>query len=235
MASSWLGDPNLVNYEQFKGRFESDEFSLVLLDAPALWDESFIAAIRQAVAAFKQLEHVTRVVSITNVRNIEGSGDEILIEDFFQGVISARGIADKQQKAVAHPHYSGFYVSKDGHHVAILVETEIIKGQMDYKIGLTKSLRRIAGEGPLAPYNPRVVGAPVLDADVRTMVEKESGMFSVHLFCVNYAGLLGGVSIPLRHADGVCDSGMQPIDDIWLDVGSGLSLHYFDSHRPPTS
>jgi len=182
------GDPNLVNYEQFKDRFESDEFSLVLLDAPALWDKSFIDAIRQAVAAFKQLEHVKRVVSITNVRNIEGSGDEILIEDFFQGVISARDIADKQQKAVAHPHYSGFYVSKDGHHVAILVETEIIKGQMDYKIGLTKSLRRIAGEGPLAAYNPRVVGAHVLDADVRTMVEKESGMFSAICFALIMLG-----------------------------------------------
>lgn len=182
------GDPNLVNYEQFKGRFESDEFSLVLVDAPALWDESFIAAIRQAVAAFKQLEHVKRVVSITNVRNIESSGDEILIEDFFQDVISARDIADKQKKAVAHPHYSGFYVSKDGRHVAILVETEIINGQMDYKIELTKNLRRIAGQGALAPYNPRVVGAPVLDADVRTMVEKESGMFSVLCFALIMLG-----------------------------------------------
>jgi len=182
------GDPNLVNYEQFKGQFESDEFSLVLVDAPAVWDKPFIDAIRQAVAAFKQLEHVNRVVSITNVRNIESSGDEIRIEDFFEGVMSAHDIADKQRKAVAHPHYAGFYVSKDGHHVAIVVETEIIKGRMDYKISLTENLRRIAGEGPLAVYNPRVVGAPVLDADVRTIVEKESGMFSALCFTLIMLG-----------------------------------------------
>lgn len=182
------GDPTLVNYEQFKGQFESDEFSLVLVDAPAVWDKPFIDAIRQAVAAFEQLEHVNRVVSITNVRNIESSGDEILIEDFFEGVTSARDIADKQKKAVAHPHYSGFYVSKDGLHVAIVVETEIIKGQMDYKISLTEHLRRIAGEGLLAAYNPRVVGAPVLDADVRTLVEKESGMFSALCFVLIMLG-----------------------------------------------
>ncbi|OUS24270.1 hypothetical protein A9Q99_25405 [Gammaproteobacteria bacterium 45_16_T64] len=182
------GDPHLQNYENFKDQYQSDEFSLILLTAPKVWNKAFIDDLQQAITALENIEHVIKVSSITNARNIEGRGDEILIDDLFSADNSDEEIAKLQKKAIAHPHYSNLYVTKNGKYVAIVIETAIIRNQVDYKISLVNSMRQVISSAPLVAYAPRIVGAPVLDSDVRTIVQTESVTLSILCFALIVLG-----------------------------------------------
>jgi predicted RND superfamily exporter protein len=182
------GDPNLSNYENFKDKYQTDEFSLILLSAPERWNKTFIADVQNTIAKLEQLPHVIKVSSITNARNIEGVGDDIIIDDLFSGDHSDSEIQAIQKKAVAHPHYSKLYVTKDGNHVAIIVESKIINAQVDYKVTLVENIRNIVNTPSLKDYKPRIVGAPVLDSDVRNIVQQESVILTLLTFSLIIIG-----------------------------------------------
>lgn len=182
------GDPALQHYEEFKNQFQSDEFSLILLDAPLIWDSQLIGAIKSTITKIEAVPHVTRVVSITNINHIEALDDEIVIDSLFNEVEDEAGYQRIRQKILTHPRYPGLYISKDGHHIAILVETEIIKNELDYKIALTAELRQILAQDEIVEYNPRIVGAPILDADVRVIISQENGIFTAACFALILLG-----------------------------------------------
>ncbi len=182
------GDSNLANYEEFKEHYQSDEFSLILVKAPGVWDKIFINDIKKVTTTLEKIKHVSRVASITNVRNIEGKDDEIVIDDLFSEEYTNEEIKERQRKAIIHPHYSNLYVTKNGKHVAIVIETEILKNNADYKISLVNNLREVLNSAPLKKYNPRIVGLPILDSDVRTIVQKESVILSVLCFTLIIVG-----------------------------------------------
>tara|TARA_B100000902_G_scaffold123507_1_gene123544 strand:+ start:755 stop:3175 length:2421 start_codon:yes stop_codon:yes gene_type:complete len=182
------GDPALQHYEAFKNQFQSDEFSLILLEAPPVWDRKLIEAIKATVDSIEAVAHVTRVVSITNINHIEAQDDEIVIDSLFRDASDKTDYQQIRQKILSHPRYPGLYISKDGRHIAILVETEIIKNELDYKIALTADLRQILTQGGIADYHPRIVGAPILDADVRVIISQENGIFTAACFTLIMLG-----------------------------------------------
>lgn len=182
------GDPNLKNYEYFKNQYQTDEFSLILLTAPETWNQQFIQDVQSTVTKLEKLPNVIKVSSITNVRHIEGRGDEIVIDDLFSTDQSDSEIRETQRKAIKHPHYANLYVTNDGKHVAITVESKILKEEVEYKIALVENIRNIIHSESLNEYAPRVVGAPVLDSDVRTIVQSESVILTLLTFSLIILG-----------------------------------------------
>ncbi len=184
------GDRTLVSYQRFKDLFETDEYSLIVMDAPAEWTPEVVHALDRLVKDLAALDHVVDVTALTNVRHIEGDAFALDVAPFLGGDPGVEELKAKRAEALAHPYYSGLFISKDGRHFGILVETEIIAGEIDYKIELTRRIRELISREPYAGWHAVAVGAPVLDADVRSIVSAESGMFGAIAFVLVGLGFL---------------------------------------------
>lgn len=200
------GDRTLVVYDRFKQLFASDEYSLIVLDAPVRWTAGFVEQMRDLQRALERLPHVRRVTAITNVRHIAGDAEAITVGDFLPPGLDGATLDRKRAIAVSHPYYRDLYLSADGRYLGIVVETEIIVANIDYKVELTRQIRGLLAQEPYRTWNPRAVGAPILDAEVREIVSRESGLFGVLAFALIGAGFLFvfrsllGIALPMAVA-----------------------------------
>ncbi|MEX0732170.1 MAG: MMPL family transporter [Aquisalimonadaceae bacterium] len=181
------GDDTLADYEHFRDLFASDEYSFITLRTPDVLDSQFITALQELERALARVPHVRDVTSLASVRAIEG-GDGMLQVSGFLDDVDETALAERMQQAARHPYYQDLFVSADGSHLGIVVETEIIPGEIAYKLALRENIRAAVAASPLAQYQPTIVGAPILDADVRDIVERESGLFGALVFLLVGAG-----------------------------------------------
>lgn len=173
-------DPTLERYQQFQEMFGTDEYALVVFERREPWSSEFIEHLRTLTERLGQVPDVLEATSIANVRHLVGQDDQLIVEDFIPPEVTAPAeLATRRKAAQEHPYYSNVYVSADGAFLGIVLKTRIRWGEIDYKIELTKRLRAILAEEPYRGWSPRVVGSPVLDADVREIMSRESGTFSV--------------------------------------------------------
>lgn len=184
------GDPTLEAYQRFKDVFESDEYSLIVLNAPSRWTPEFIGELRALVEGLQRIDHVRRVTAITNVRHIEGGAASINVGEFLTEGLTAADLAAKRREALSHPYYSGLYISEDGGHLGVVVETEIIEGEVGYKVDIANAIRGLLAQEPYAGWNAVAVGAPILDAQIRTIVQSESALFGAIAFLLVGLGFL---------------------------------------------
>lgn len=173
-------DPTLERYQQFQKLFGSDEYAIVVFERRDPWDSQFIEQLRTLTDRLAQVPDVLEATSIANVRHLVGQDDQLIVEEFIPPEIKDPAeISAKRKAAQEHPYYSNMYVSTDGTFLGIVLKTRIRWGEIDYKIELTKRLRALLAEEPYRGWSPRVVGSPILDADVREIMSRESGTFCV--------------------------------------------------------
>ncbi|WP_394538534.1 MMPL family transporter [Lysobacter enzymogenes] len=176
-------DPALVRYTQYKADFGSDEYSFLVLDAPPAWTPRFIATVRELGARIAAMDDVNKVTTIASVRHIASvDGNGLDVGPFLGEDLDAAALAAKRAEALAHPYYRDFLVSRDGSHLGILAETGLKPRQIVYKIELAKKIRALAHTPEFQSLNLRVVGSPIIDADVFTIINRESAIFGTLSF-----------------------------------------------------
>ena len=70
-------DPARVLYEQVKRRFGSDNLTVVVVKADDVFTPTVLGAVQRLTEGLERLDGVTRVESLTTVRNIRGDGDRL--------------------------------------------------------------------------------------------------------------------------------------------------------------
>lgn len=181
-------DSALLKYTEYKEDFGSDEYSFLVVEAPEAWTPAFIDKLRDLSDRISSIPDVTEVTSITNVRHIAGREGELDVGPFLGEELDAAALAAKRSQALTHPYYRDFLVSADGKHMGILAETTLKPGEVMYKIELTKSIRALAQDPAFADLNMRIVGAPIIDADVFTIINRESALFGTISFVLVATG-----------------------------------------------
>ncbi|ALN78763.1 efflux RND transporter permease subunit [Lysobacter antibioticus] len=182
-------DPALIKYTQYKADFGSDEYSFLVLDAPAQWTPAFIASVRDLGARIEAMDNVNKVTTIASVRHIASVGDGGLdVGPFLGEALDASALAAKRSEALAHPYYRNLLISGDGRHLGILAETGVRPGEIVYKIELAKKIRALAQAPEFKHLDLRVVGAPIIDADVFTIINRESAIFGTLSFILVSVG-----------------------------------------------
>lgn len=175
-------DPILIQYAQFKRDFGSDEFSFMVVDGPSVWTPEYISTIRTLGERIVAMDDVTDVTSIATVRHISGTDGMLNVGAFLDQELDAAGLASKRAEALRHPYYRDFLISADGRHLGILAETTLKPGEVAYKVALTNKIRALASDPQFKDLGMRVVGAPIIDADVFTIINRESAIFGTLSF-----------------------------------------------------
>src|SRR5713101_7325644 len=71
-------DLDLKVYEDFNQQFGQKEWSIVLLQAESIFDPQFLHDLTQITSRLEKIEQVTKVLSITNVKDSEATDDGAL-------------------------------------------------------------------------------------------------------------------------------------------------------------
>ncbi len=180
------GDPFIERYNDFKETFGSDEFVYVLFTAEDVFTPEVLHAIEAfSQAATDEIPYVRKVTSILDVERITATDDTVMVEPLIGDVPTGLGaLAEIRRRALANPLYTDTFVSADGRHTGVVIETEKRPGDGTFPKAITDAVYGLVDREAFARYQPKVVGPPILDATVDGTVATEFGQ-------------LGGISLLL--------------------------------------
>ncbi len=194
------GDPTLEKYERFLKKFDTDEYIVILLDAPQTWNTEYFQFIRNLENEIAALPNVKRVTSIANAEYIHNVDGDLVVDEFIpQGQLDEKTLADKKTYALQQKFFKSALVNGDGSKITILLETTSIAGEISHKIALTQAMTALEQRPELQKLHFQFAGAPVLDSLVLQVVTRESALFGLLVFAL----LAIGFYLVFRSAMGV--------------------------------
>jgi predicted RND superfamily exporter protein len=119
-------DPARKLYEQAKRRFGSDNLTVVLVKADDVFTPDALRAVARLTEGLERLDGVSRVESLTTVRNIKGEGDRLDTEPLVRLPVSddPAEIARVRRDALGNRVFVGNLVAADARATAITIYTD---------------------------------------------------------------------------------------------------------------
>ena len=127
-------DPARQYYEQVKTRFGSDALTVVLVKAENVFTSPVLQVIRRLSDRLESLEGVTRVESLTTVKNVKGDGGSLTVAPLVGATIpdAAPDLEGIRRDALGNRVFVGNIVSRDGAAAAIAVYTDAKPGDTQF-------------------------------------------------------------------------------------------------------
>ncbi len=187
------GSQTVADWYTFKDKYQSDEFSFVVVTPPAI-NETTVEELRALTDVLGEIDGVERVTSLANVRSISSNGDFINVGDYLHDGLSATELVARIETAPLHPYYNGLFVNGDSSKFGILVETSSTFSNSD-KDGFTNTIRATLDSPEFAALDGIAIGAPIIDSDVQRIVSIESAIFGTITFML----VMIGFYVAFRH------------------------------------
>jgi predicted RND superfamily exporter protein len=178
------GAGELARLRALQARFGSDEAIVLALHSDRLFSREVLERLDQLTQRVAALPGVSRVLSPTNVRDLEG--DElgpVAVVPYAAvraGALAPEGLG---QRLGAHPIFGDLLVARDARTAAVLVELEPMAGNPDAHRDLVSELRRLAREVGPEPTT-LVAGIPVEKADVAASIARDQKIFIPLVFLI---------------------------------------------------
>ncbi len=182
-------DITLKNYNSFLDKFETDEYAVILLDAPQEWNADYFNIIRKLKTELELLPNVKRVTSIASADYIAGVDDDIVVKEFIPSDIhDAKTFADKKSYALSHKSYRTGLINRDGSKITILVDTGIERGNAEHNITLAHEIMEIGKRPELQALHFQLAGTSVIQAKMRELAIHESAIFGALVYLILIIG-----------------------------------------------
>jgi len=157
-------DPIYQEYQSFLKTFGNDRFVLLGFDLPDVFSEEGLRFIKTISEALKNLPIIERVESITNVQDMHGTEDEILIQPLVGQVPhDAQELQKLKEKALADPDYINNLVTLDGKTVGIWAKINVAN-TVAGNLLVRKTVREMIQKLNTAHYPSYLAGSPITDA-----------------------------------------------------------------------
>jgi predicted RND superfamily exporter protein len=185
-------DPELKLYDSFNNDFGKTEWSLLLLETDDVFAPAFLRDLADMTARIETVEHVTKVVSIANVRDSTLGPDGLLsyqrlypLRDT-RGLVSAAEAGELARRLHANPIFERSLLSaKDPHSTVILFENHnFINDPHPYRIALIDSIKTIVAAYPTV-HAYHLAGTSVINAELN-----RSSQHDVVVFYLLVSGLI---------------------------------------------
>lgn len=140
-------------YEQTVATFGADEMTLLLVEAPQVFDADVLQRIRTITETIERMPDVKRVESLTTVRNIAAREDGVDTEVLVPRVIPTdpEVLGQMRVDALANPLLAGNLVNPKGTATAVLIYTRTTLGDsgLDRRVtrGIEDAIQSVARPG----------------------------------------------------------------------------------------
>jgi uncharacterized protein len=156
-------DPARGYYEQVKARFGSDTLTVVLVKAENVFTAPVLGAIRRISDRLDRLAGVTRVESLTTVKNVKGVDASLDVEPLVGATIpTAPAELDRiRRDALGHRVFTGNIVSRDGSAAAIVVYTDARPGDTGFNARFSEGVDAVIAPESAAGLTVYQIGTPL--------------------------------------------------------------------------
>src|SRR5215472_4327391 len=141
------GPGDLDRLRAFQARFGSDEVVVLAFHSDHLFSRDSLERLDQLTRRVAALPGVARVLSPTNVRDLEGDqlGPKPVVPyaEVLAGTLSPEKLGER---LAVHPIFGGLLVAKDARTAAVLVELEQTTGRSAVRRNVVADLRRVASD-----------------------------------------------------------------------------------------
>jgi predicted RND superfamily exporter protein len=193
-------DPELKVYEDFNRQFDQTEWSILLLEADSIFEPTFLRDLAQLTSRLEQVKHVTKVVSLTNVRDSEATADGMLAYRVLypaqskSETISSAEVEEFRRRLYANPIFEGGILkrSTDKSTVVLFKNDNFIRAPEPYRIELMDAVRHVlAGYPRVRAYS--IAGTSVINAELNRSSQHDGIVFyvlvSVFIVIAGYVSL----------------------------------------------
>ncbi len=111
-------------HEKIQKIFGNDEILLIGITSDDLLKRPMLERIREVTAKIERVEGVKRVISLTNLMDVEGQGDEVKIKPLVPANLELLNIDDFRLRIQSNPLLEKHVISKDLQSTSILVFLE---------------------------------------------------------------------------------------------------------------
>src|SRR5215510_10997944 len=108
-------------YEHIKRVFGNDQLILIGIQGANLLSQTELARVRELTMEIEQVPGVKRVLSLTNVKDVRGKGDEVVVSPLVPEDASAADLQDLRSRVRNNPFYLKNLISEDERTLAVLV------------------------------------------------------------------------------------------------------------------
>ena len=198
-------DPARQFYEQFRQNFGSDTLTIILVKADDVFTAPVLEVIQRLSDTLERRDGVSRVESLTTLRNIKGEGDSITTEPLVPASIpTAQADLERiREDALDHRVLVGNIVSNDSKATAIIIHTDPAPADKRFNKRFSSDVEALIKQESASGLTVYQFGMPLLDATVGEFILQDL-LMSVPLslavlFLLLFVafGTLQGVVIPL--------------------------------------
>ena len=156
-------DPARQYYERAKSRFGSDTLTVVLVKAQNVFTAPVLHAIRRISDGLDGVEGVTRVESLTTVKNIKGEGTSLSVEPLVGPTIptAPSDLERIRRDALANRVFVGNIVSRDAAAAAIIVYTDARPADKQFNQRFSDSVEAILTRESTPGLTAYQIGTPL--------------------------------------------------------------------------
>jgi len=168
-------DPARQYYEQVKGRFGSDELTVVMITAGDVFTPVPLRTIERLSDALQRVDGVARVDSLATVDNIGATDEGVEIAPLLRGGIpeDPAGLAVLKRKALANDLFTGQLVSPDARAAGIFVYTQPSDGDRTFNARFSSRVEDLIRENQSAGVVIEQIGGPLIKATVADFVRRD--------------------------------------------------------------
>jgi predicted RND superfamily exporter protein len=179
-------DPDLKVYERFNDEFGQKEWTILLLQTASIFDADFLRDVARITARLEKIDHITKVVSLTNVRDSEATADgELAYRRLYPAETPDDLLRPDQIEGFRTRLYQNSIFEKSilqrtdpSRTVLLLQNDNFISSPEPYRIGLVDNVKRVLDEYPrVRGYS--LAGTSVVNAELNRASQRDGIRFYV--------------------------------------------------------
>ncbi|OGW36428.1 MAG: hypothetical protein A2010_02590 [Nitrospirae bacterium GWD2_57_9] len=119
-------DDSIIRYNAFKDQFGKDDFFVVAINAPDVFDSAFLAKLKDLHDDLKaRVPYLDDINSLINARNTRGEGNTLIVEDLMKRwPENGQDLKALRERVLSNPLYRDLLVSEDGRYTTIILKAQ---------------------------------------------------------------------------------------------------------------
>ncbi len=196
-------DPATEYYKNFEEEYGNEEILYIVYEArQGVLDKNILRKTEKLVEELKNIIHVKKVHSITNLEYMRGSDDGSLVISSIMEKLPANSDESQQLKhrLLSNPLYVNTYLSRDAKYAAIMCELEEKpEDDLFYQIAIRTKLDEVLSKPDYEEFNFYPVGNTLVTATFYELNDENSMRFS----SISFVLILLLLVFIFRHIKGV--------------------------------